>query len=150
MTANDFVRSEEQKLVGTMVSVTIEIPRWSFVKYSLDGSKHGHVEFISPLPCPFNYGFVDGLFGGDQMPLDAIVMGPRLPRGSVAYLPVRSVVHFVDNDEIDNKLVCSDLCLRSWERLLLRFGFPVYVRMKQFINWSKGKAGRTYSNGLSV
>ena len=144
------VGSDEHKLVGTMVSVTIEIPRWSFVKYALGENGRGHVEFISPLPCPFNYGFVEGLLGGDKLPLDAIVMGPRLPRGSCAYVPVRGVIHFIDNDEIDNKLVCSDQSLRAWEVVLLRVGFPVYVRMKRFINWWKGKTGQTYSSGLRV
>lgn len=136
-----------------MVSVTIEIPRWSFVKYALhktdDGRASGQVEFISPLPCPFNYGFVDGLIGGDALPLDAIVMGPRIARARVIQRPVRGIMHFVDNDEIDNKLICSDLALQNWEVALLRLGFPVYVQMKRFINWAKGKKGRTFSHGLT-
>ena len=36
------------------VEVVIEIPRGSFLKR---GST-GHVDFVSPLPCPFNYGSV--------------------------------------------------------------------------------------------
>ena len=41
------------------VDVVIEIPRWSFLKR---GST-GHVDFISPLPCPFNYGSVPDYLG---------------------------------------------------------------------------------------
>ena len=36
------------------VEVVIEIPRWSFLKR---GSS-GRIDFVSPLPCPFNYGAV--------------------------------------------------------------------------------------------
>ena len=36
------------------VEVVIEVPRGSFLKR---GST-GHIDFISPLPCPFNYGSV--------------------------------------------------------------------------------------------
>jgi inorganic pyrophosphatase len=36
------------------IEVVIEVPRGSFLKR---GST-GHVDFISPLPCPFNYGSV--------------------------------------------------------------------------------------------
>jgi hypothetical protein len=33
------------------VDVVIEIPRWSFLKR---GST-GHIDFVSPLPCPFTW-----------------------------------------------------------------------------------------------
>jgi len=36
------------------LEVVIEIPRRSFLKR---GST-GHIDFVSPLPCPFNYGSV--------------------------------------------------------------------------------------------
>ena len=135
-------------MIGQSVTITIEIPRWSFAKYTLS-EPGGQLEFISPLPCPFNYGFVAGHLGGDQMPLDAIVMGGRLARGSEVQTEVRAFVHFVDNDENDDKLVCSSHVLRSWEVMLLKTGFPVYVRMKRFVNWCKGKRGKTHSDGLS-
>ena len=37
-----------------LVEVVVEIPRGSFLKR---GSS-GRVDFVSPLPCPFNYGSV--------------------------------------------------------------------------------------------
>ena len=135
--------------IGSMVDVTIEIPRWSFVKYSLQEDV-GQVEFISPLPCPFNYGFVQGSVGGDDMPLDAIVMGPRIRRRQTVGVQVRHVIHFVDNDERDDKLVCSTKPLRRWETALLKYGFPVYVVMKRTVNWWKGKSGRTYVRSVST
>src|ERR1700686_5744456 len=57
------------------VEVVIEIPRGSFLKR---GST-GHVDFISPLPCPFNYGSVPSHLGLEDDLLDAVVLGPRLP-----------------------------------------------------------------------
>ena len=44
-----------------VVEVVIEVPRGSFLKR---GST-GRVDFISPLPCPFNYGSVPGYIGLD-------------------------------------------------------------------------------------
>ena len=41
------------------VEVVIEVPRGSFLKR---GSTW-HVDFISPLPCPFNYGAVPNFVG---------------------------------------------------------------------------------------
>ena len=52
------------------VEVLIEIPRGSFVKR---GST-GHVDFVSPLPCPFNYGSVPQLVGLEGDLLDAVVL----------------------------------------------------------------------------
>ena len=124
------------------VTVTIEIPRWSFVKYAIteDG---GHVEFISPLPCPFNYGFVAGLLGGDSLPLDAIVLGSRTRRRSEITLPVRAIVRFTDSGDVDDKLVCSETELTSFHLLSLRIGFRVYVLMKRLVNWARRKPGPT-------
>ena len=59
------------------VEVVIEIPRGSFLKR---GST-GHLDFISPLPCPFNYGSVPKFLGLEGDLLDALVLGPRLPLG---------------------------------------------------------------------
>ncbi len=61
------------------VDVVIEIPRGSFLKR---GST-GHVDFVSPLPCPFNYGSVPQYLGQEGDLLDAVVLGPRL-RGRYA------------------------------------------------------------------
>ena len=60
------------------LEVTIEIPRGSFLKRGSDG----HVDFVSPLPCPYNYGSVEDYIGGEGDYLDAVVLGPRLPLGA--------------------------------------------------------------------
>ncbi|HEY2817834.1 MAG TPA: inorganic diphosphatase, partial [Casimicrobiaceae bacterium] len=61
-----------------IVDVVIEIARGSFLKR---GSS-GHIDFISPLPCPYNYGSVPTHIGLEGDLLDAIVLGPRLPLGT--------------------------------------------------------------------
>jgi len=56
----------------------IEVPRWSFVKRGSSGS----LDFISPLPCPFNYGAVPTLLGLEGDLLDAVVLGKRIAYGT--------------------------------------------------------------------
>src|SRR5512144_2379633 len=66
------------------IEVVIEIPRGSFLKR---GST-GHIDFVSPLPCPFNYGSVPRYLGLEGDLLDAVVLGPRLALG--AHVRVRA------------------------------------------------------------
>ncbi|HSP80345.1 MAG TPA: inorganic diphosphatase, partial [Myxococcaceae bacterium] len=71
--------------------ILVESPRWSLVKRRSDGS----VDFISPLPCPYNYGCIPGLGSGDGDPLDVVVLGPRLRRGPRLRVPVVGVIGFL-------------------------------------------------------
>lgn len=130
-----------------VITVTIEIPRGSFVKYAMD-EDGGKVDFISPLPCPFNYGFVKGTTGGDGMPLDAIVLGSRIQRGEQVTMSIRGLVKFIDNGSQDDKIVCSKRDLTAFEILLLQVGFPIYAIMKRTVNFWRGKRGKTCSFGL--
>ena len=60
------------------LDVVIEVPRGSFLKR---GST-GRVDFVSPLPCPYNYGSVPQYIGLEGDLLDALVLGPPLPLGT--------------------------------------------------------------------
>ena len=51
--------------------IVIETPKGSFVKRN----EHGQTDFISPFPCPFNYGHIKGKIGGDGDPLDGLLLG---------------------------------------------------------------------------
>src|SRR5205814_7056079 len=86
------------------VDVVIEVPRGSFLKR---GST-GHVDFVSPLPCPFNYGSVPTHLGLEGDLLDAVVLGPRLPLGTRTRAKAWGAVMFTDRGMTDDKLVCSD------------------------------------------
>jgi len=85
------------------VEVVIEIPRGSFIKR---GST-GHIDFVSPLPCPFNYGSVPQLIGLEGDLLDAVVLGPRLPRGTRTRVKAWGAVTLTDRGMSDDKLICS-------------------------------------------
>src|SRR5512145_387720 len=108
------------------VDVVIEIPRGSFLKR---GSS-GHVDFISPLPCPFNYGAVPTLLGLEGDLLDVVVLGRRLRVGTRLRLPARGAVVQRDRGMVDHKLICSVEPLDdATRRSVLRF-FRFYARSK--------------------
>ncbi len=60
------------------VEVVIEIPRGSFLKRG----SFGHIDFVSPFPCPYNYGSIYQYIGGEGDFLDAVVLGPRIAAGT--------------------------------------------------------------------
>jgi len=126
------------------IEVIIEVPRGSFVKRRSDGS----VDYVSPVPCPYNYGHVAGFKGGDGDMLDAIVLGPKLMRGHAGRYRAREAVRFIDDGHIDDKVICSSQPLKPAEKaMLLRF-FGFYAHAKGLLNASRGKKGRTACEGF--
>ena len=125
------------------VEVVIEIPRGSFVKR---GST-GHVDFVSPLPCPFNYGSVPQLVGLEGDLLDAVVLGPRLRLGTRTRVKAWGAVTLTDRGMSDDKLICSDRPLQPGERRsILRF-FRFYARCKGLLNLWRRRPGRNACEG---
>lgn len=125
------------------VEVVIEIPRGSFLKR---GST-GHIDFVSPLPCPFNYGSVPDLLGLEGDLLDALVLGPRLRLGTRIRVAAWGAVTLADRGMTDDKLVCSDRPLSdSQRRGIVRF-FRFYAKCKQLLNLWRGRPGRTACDG---
>lgn len=125
------------------LDVVIEVPRGSFIKR---GST-GHVDFISPLPCPFNYGSVPAFLGLEGDLLDAVVLGPRLAYETRVRVPARGAVTLRDRGMIDDKLICSDSPLSDREReAVLRF-FARYAWMKGLLNRWRGRSGRNACEG---
>lgn len=125
------------------VDVCIEIPRGSFMKR---GSR-GELDFVSPFPCPFNYGSIPGLVGGDGDLLDAVVMGPRLPLGTRVKVTVRGAIGFTDRDIYDDKLICSQRPLRPLENGLVLLFFRFYACCKRLLNLYRRRPGRTVCEG---
>jgi inorganic pyrophosphatase len=125
------------------VEVVIEIPRGSFLKR---GST-GHIDFISPLPCPFNYGSVPSYLGLEGDLLDALVLGPRLPLGSRIRVKAWGAVTLTDRGMTDDKLVCSAHPPSSVERkMVLRF-FHLYAKCKAWLNFWRFRPGRNACEG---
>ena len=126
-----------------ILGVDIEVPRGSFLKR---GSS-GRIDFISPLPCPFNYGSVDSLIGLEGDLLDAIVLGPRLALGSRIKVTAWGAVGLTDRGMYDDKLICSRQPLTQRQvRLLLGF-FNLYAKCKWLLNRLRGRPGRNACEG---
>jgi inorganic pyrophosphatase len=132
--------------VAREVEAVIEAPKGTFVKRRADGS----VDFVSPLPCPYNYGSVPGTRGGDGDPVDVIVLGPRLHAGARVRLPVVAEVDFVDDGQDDTKLVLSPRPLTAAERRGLERFFRVYARAKRVLALARGRRGEIAFRGVRV
>ncbi len=120
-------------LLGAEVEVVLEVPRFSFVKRRPDGRVH----FVSPLPTPFNYGSVQNTLAEDGDPLDAVVLGPRRPRGASVRGRLLGVLAFVDHGLWDPKLVVGER-LGSRDARALEHFFSVYARAKRFLDPGPG------------
>jgi inorganic pyrophosphatase len=119
--------------------VLVESPRWSLVKWRSDGS----IDFISPLPCPYNYGCIPGVSSGDGDPLDVVVLGPRLHRGQRVRLPVVGVIGFLDAGCSDPKVVCSARPPGWLSRTGLLTFFRLYALFKRVLYLVRGQRGET-------
>jgi|SRR5688572_3235554 inorganic pyrophosphatase len=119
------------------LDVVIEIPRGSFLKR---GST-GEVDFVSPFPCPFNYGSVPRYIGLEGDLLDAVVLGPRLPLGAQVRVKAWGAITLRDRGMIDDKLICSAVPLDAAERhAVLRF-FRFYALCKGLLNRARRRPG---------
>jgi len=125
------------------LTVVIDVPRGSFIKRDDDGT----VDFVSPIPCPFNYGHVPGTLADDGDAVDAVVLGPKLAAGSTAQVATRARVDFIDDGRSDPKWVCADAPLSRFERFQVAGFFRCYAVAKRMINRVRGKRGPTRYRG---
>lgn len=100
------------------VNAIIEIPAGTLDKWELDksngkmqrdfvGNKPRTIEYLG---YPGNYGMIPRTMlskknGGDGDPLDIIVLGPSVERGSVIKSKVIGVLYLMDQGEQDDKLI---------------------------------------------
>jgi len=125
------------------VDVVIEVPRGSFLKR---GSS-GRIDFVSPLPCPFNYGAVPTHLGLEGDLLDALVLGPRLRFGTRRRLRAWGAVTMTDRGMSDDKLICSENRPSASDiRKVLRF-FRFYAMCKGLLNRWRRRPGRNACEG---
>lgn len=130
--------------LGASCEVLIEYPRWAMVKRRSDGS----VDFVSPVPCPYNYGHVPGVMSGDGDPLDAVVLGPRLPAGSRVRVRVVGIVGFVDAGRPDPKVIgCPDGRMSVPQRRGIERFFAVYALAKRALAALRRVRGETRFDG---
>ena len=142
--ANNEQQSHFREISGSSsVEVVIEIPQGSFLKRGSTGK----VDFISPLPCPFNYGSVPNYIGLDGDLLDAVVLGPRLPLGTKIRVKPWGAVMMTDRGLKDDKLICAEHSPDAAQRKkVLRF-FRFYAKCKGWLNMWRGRSGRNACEG---
>jgi len=97
--------------------VVIEIPAGCKDKWEVNESgvlfwdkKNGKHRLINYLPYVGNYGMIprtlmSAEIGGDGDPLDVIVLGPSIPRGSVVKVRIVGSIKLKDTGEQDDKMV---------------------------------------------
>ena len=125
------------------VEVVVEIPKGSFLKR---GSS-GRIDFVSPLPCPYNYGSIPQYLGLEGDLLDALVLGPRLARGTRLRVPAWGAVTLMDRGMCDDKLVCALKRPDAAECERVLAFFRRYARCKGWLNWLRGRPGRNACEG---
>ncbi len=102
-----------------LVHALIEIPAGSDKKYELNKNTgiiewetldNGEKRRINHLPYPANYGMIPQTYlspdaGGDGDPLDIILLGPAIKRGSIVPCRLIGGLQLTDNGEQDDKLI---------------------------------------------
>lgn len=131
-------------MMPTQVEVVISVPRGGFIKRD----DQGRFQYLSPLPCPFNYGYMPGTLAPDGDCIDAVVLGARLAAGARVTVPVRGMVDFTDGGQADPKWVCALQPLTTRQRRLVVGFFTVYGRLKGALNLMRGLRGATAYNGF--
>jgi len=131
--------------IPSAVEVIIEVPRGGFIKRHPDGA----VDFVSPVPCPFNYGSVRGSEAADGDPQDAVVLGPRLEAGQLCHVTPWERVCFIDAGVVDDKWICGECPPTAADRRRIRWFFSCYALTKRVLNTFRGKNGTTRYNGLA-
>ena len=127
------------------LEVRIDTSRGGFVKRRDDG----RVDFVSPVPCPFNYGSAQGTQAPDGEREDVIVLGSRIARGSSVRVAVLGRVRFVDGGVDDHKWLCGDVLS---QRELVRVGrfFRLYARAKRVLHALQGEFRTTRFEGIEL
>jgi inorganic pyrophosphatase len=136
-------------------TMVVEIPAGSNEKWqtsALTGALYfehvnGKPRIIQYLPYPFNYGFIPQTLhsketGGDGDPIDVVLIGPALQRGSLHSVKILGAIKFLDDGEDDTKLigVASDgpfSDLNDIEDLLLKY----YGALEIIRLWFEGYKG---------
>ncbi len=125
------------------LDVVIEVPQGSFLKR---GST-GRLDFVSPLPCPFNYGSVENLIGLEGDLLDAVVLGKRLRYGARIHTRAYAAIGLTDRGMYDDKLICSNRPLTAPQKLFVLNFFRFYAGCKRLLNLLRGHPGRNACEG---
>lgn len=126
-----------------LVEVIIEVPRGSILKRGTTGK----LDFVSPIPCPFNYGSIPAFIGMDGDLLDAVVLGPRLPFGKRVSVYAWGSIGMIDGGIYEDKMICAHTPIsRNQQKLILLF-FMFYAKAKYLLNFVRGHIGHNSCEG---
>lgn len=102
----------------SLVQVIVEIPAGTNEKWHVEKTtgvleweqENGAPRVVQYLGYPGNYGIIPQTYlpaalGGDDDPLDVLLLGPALERGTVARARVIGVLRLVDRGERDDKIL---------------------------------------------
>ena len=146
------------------INVVVEITTGTNEKWEVDKTtgylkweiKKGKPRVVSYLGYPGNYGMIPRTllpkkFGGDGDPLDVIIIGAAVPRGSIVSVRPIGVLKLLDDGEQDDKIVAvmlnSELgSVLSIKELNQKFKGVAEILQTWFSNY-KG-AGRLQSRGF--
>ncbi len=97
------------KKAPEIVNVVIEIPKGSNVKYEYreeSGMMEADRVLFTAMAYPFNYGFVPGTMGGDNDPLDIVVIsGASFSTNTLVKARPIGVLHTKDEEGVDSKVI---------------------------------------------
>lgn len=117
-------------------TILIETPKGSFVKRN----EHGQIDYVSPIPCPFHYGCLRGLDGGDGDPMDGLWFG-ETPKSDQVVGVVIGVVRFRDKGSVDDKWILTDgRALTRVELWSLQHFFRGYATLKNLLELVTSRA----------
>lgn len=122
-----------------MTKIQIDTPRFTFIKRKDDGT----IDYISPFPCPFNYGSILDTTSEDGDRIDAVVLGKKVGFGAVTSGELRGVVNFVDKGSIDPKYIFSHRAVTKFEKLQIYLFFHFFSLVKKVYNLVRGRRGFT-------
>ena len=147
------------------INVVVEIPTGTNAKWEVDKEtgyltwelKKGKPRMVAYLGYPGNYGMVPRTIlpeelGGDGDPLDVIILGPAVPRGTVVKARLLGVLQLLDDGEQDDKLIAVTLDsplagVRNIDELDQQFNGITDILQIWFSNY-KGP-GRIVSRGFA-
>ena len=112
------VHDIEPVVTGDYIRVVVEIPTGSVQKWEVDkieGNlkwelRDGYPRVINYLGYPGNYGMIPGTLqgkksGGDGDPLDVLIVGQAVPRGSIVTARIIGMLNMTDKGMQDDKLI---------------------------------------------
>ncbi len=104
------------------MKAVIEIPAGSQLKIEQDkATGYFKVDRLLPMPCPHNYGFIEGTMAPDGDALDIFILGERLPTSTTLDdYELYGYFSCLDNGVQDDKLVGvpRDRQYDTWEMVL--------------------------------